>query len=91
MPDPRPLGNVAKRVLLDVLDGLDADADLLAVALADLLDGDDDTAKAQTALVQLLTNNGREAGTVNHLVRDDLPRAEAAAQRLAADAKKLRK
>lgn len=84
MPNPRPLGNVAKGVLLDVLDSLDSDGDKLGRALADILDGDDDTTEAELLLVDLLTNNGRTAGTLNHIVRDDLLRAEQAAQRLAA-------
>lgn len=89
MPEPRAMGNVAKRTLLDLLDGLEGDARLLVEAFADLSDGDDDTSKAMAAIVQLLANNGTEAGVINHLLRDDLQRAEDSAQRLAAGAKKL--
>lgn len=89
MPNARSLGYAAQRVVRDLQDTQDANAELIAVALADLLDGDNDTSRAQRVLLRLTINCTRECFVLSRLDRDDMRGAEDAAMNLARDAKHI--
>lgn len=83
MPEARQIGNVAGRTIEDLLTVQEDSSDLLAIALEDLTDGDNDTRRAETAIVRAVLNTAGTAGVLSELRRGNMRNAEARAMQLA--------
>lgn len=77
-------GYAAKRVARDMQDILLTNAELINIALDDLLDGDDDTRTAERALNDLALRNIEAFALQTRLEGGNVSEAELLAQKLAA-------
>lgn len=84
------IGSKAKGIVRNLVDVTDANADLLAAALADLMDGDNDTSTAQRNLLRVLQNEGGESRALNQMLRDEMNAAEDTSEAVASAARSRR-